>query len=149
MVTSAIAAMPKDGLPRVGVGVMVWRDGKILLGERRGAHGETTWGWCGGHLEAGESLEACAVRETFEETGLVIEAADLAPLCVHNVLAYGRHYVDIEFWTGTAIGEPVVREVSKTRSWRWCGLDDLPTPLFEPVRLAISSWRDGLWFHRL
>ena len=96
---------------------MVWRDGKILLGERQGAHGDATWGWCGGHLETGESLEECAVRELFEESGLVVNPSDLGALCVHNVIAYGRHYVDIEFWTGSAIGEPVVKQTSKTRQW--------------------------------
>jgi len=48
--------------PLVGVGTMIWRDGRILLGQRRAAHGAETWGWCGGHLEFGETLEACAAR---------------------------------------------------------------------------------------
>jgi predicted NUDIX family NTP pyrophosphohydrolase len=48
---------------RVGVGVMVVRNGEVLFGRRRGAHGAGTWSLPGGHLEAGESVEACALRE--------------------------------------------------------------------------------------
>ena len=29
--------------PKVGVGVIVRKDGKILLGKRRNAHGDGTW----------------------------------------------------------------------------------------------------------
>ena len=47
---------------RVGVGVVIMRNGKILLGERIGSHGANTWATPGGHLEVGESIEACAAR---------------------------------------------------------------------------------------
>ena len=56
--------------PRVGVGVFVLRDGLVLLGLRRGAHGAGTWALPGGHLEFGEAVEHCAAREVHEETGL-------------------------------------------------------------------------------
>ncbi len=125
---------------------MIWRDGKILMGRRRGAHGGHTWGWCGGHLETGETFEQSAVREIFEESGLVVDPADLRPLCLHNIIAYGRHYVDVEFWTDASVGDPIVKEASKTTEWRWCRLDALPAPLFEPVRLAIAAWTDGIWY---
>ena len=51
--------------PKVGVGVIVVKEGKVLLQRRRGAHGEGTWGFPGGHLEFKESWEECAKRETF------------------------------------------------------------------------------------
>ena len=59
--------------PKVGVGVIIVKEGKILLGKRKNAHGEGTWCPPGGHLELGESYEECAKRETFEETGLQIK----------------------------------------------------------------------------
>ena len=48
--------MTEPKIPRVGVGVIVQRDGRILLGKRLGAHGEGTWALPGGHLEFGESV---------------------------------------------------------------------------------------------
>ena len=58
--------------PLVGVAVIVIRDGRVLLGRRKGAHGDGTWALPGGHLEYFEAIEDCARREVFEETGLSI-----------------------------------------------------------------------------
>ncbi len=32
-----------------GVGVMILKDGTVLLGRRKGSHGEGEWAWPGGH----------------------------------------------------------------------------------------------------
>jgi 8-oxo-dGTP diphosphatase len=61
-----------------GVGVMIFSDGKILLGKRHSdpqkadseLHGEGTWTMPGGKLDFGESFEQGACREVFEETGI-------------------------------------------------------------------------------
>ena len=59
--------------PKVGIGVLVIKDGKILVGKRKGAHGEGQYAWPGGHMEYMESFEQCAKREVMEETGIEIE----------------------------------------------------------------------------
>ena len=40
--------------PRVGIGVIIRKDNKILLGKRKNAHGEGSWCFPGGHLEFNE-----------------------------------------------------------------------------------------------
>ena len=64
-------------IPRIGVGVFIRRDNHILIGKRRGEHGGGYWQLAGGHLELGETPEACAEREVLEETGVVIENTKL------------------------------------------------------------------------
>lgn len=124
--------------PFVGVGVMMIRDGKVLLGRRKGAHGEGTFGWAGGHLELGETLEECAVREVFEETGIKVK--ELKFLCLSNIIEYGKHYVDIEFLCTDISGDPELNEPEKIEVWGWYPLDKLPKPLFKAVELAINSY---------
>jgi 8-oxo-dGTP diphosphatase len=65
------------------------------MGRRRNAHGEGTFGWPGGGLAFGETLQNAVKREAMEEAGLVVRAARL--LCVSNVFEYNRHYLDLEF----------------------------------------------------
>ena len=49
--------------PLVGLGVLVFRGGKLLIGQRRGSLGAGEYALPGGHLEHGEEFEECAVRE--------------------------------------------------------------------------------------
>ena len=62
-----------ESRPLVGVGVIIIKEGKILLAERKGSHGQNTWASAGGHLVFGESLEECARREVLEEFGIHIQ----------------------------------------------------------------------------
>ena len=42
--------------PKVGVGLLIIKDGKVLLAKRKNAHGEGTWGSVGGHLNIWSQL---------------------------------------------------------------------------------------------
>ncbi len=64
-----------DGDTNRGVGVLIVQEGKLLCGTRVK---EGAIGGPGGHIEAGESPEAAAIRETQEEFG--ITPKDLIPI---------------------------------------------------------------------
>ena len=73
--------MPIKDDPRVGVAVVIERDGQVLLMKRKNVHGAGTWAVPGGHLEFGETPEECAVRETREEVGIAISGVQI---CCHH-----------------------------------------------------------------
>ena len=124
--------------PVVGIGVMIFKDGKVLLAERKGSHGEGEFATPGGHLEFGESFEACAIRETQEETG--IEITNIRFQYLSNIKKYGnKHYVHIGLNAEWKAGEPVNMEPSKSGEWKWFSLDELPKAIFESCRLALEA----------
>ncbi len=127
--------------PRVGVGVVFIRDGFVFLARRRGSLGGGTWGSAGGHLEYGESLEDCARREALEEFGLRV--GDLRFLCVSNIIAYGRHYVDVEFLGDIGNQEPRLLEPQAFDGSGWFPPESLPEPLFQAMEYAIDSVLTG------
>ncbi|CAH7292427.1 NUDIX hydrolase [Vibrio alginolyticus] len=118
---------------RVGVAAVIFREGRILLGERIGSHGANTWATPGGHLELGESIEECAQRETLEETGL--EVGDFKRLGFTNDIfeKEGKHYVTLYVVATSTSGEPQVMEPHQCKQWQWFDLDELPEPLFLPL----------------
>lgn len=130
--------------PKVGVGVMIIRDNKVLLGKRKSSLGHFTFGWTGGHVEFGETLEEAAKREVFEETGL--EVIDLKFMCINNIIEYDNHYIDIEFQATVKPGDPVVKEPHKVERWAWYEMNDLPQPLFKAVELAIKCYSNGTYY---
>ncbi len=63
--------------PVVGVSVLVWHEGRVLLVRRARAPYAGCWSPPGGRVEFGESLRAAAAREALEETGISVEVGGL------------------------------------------------------------------------
>ncbi|XOK59681.1 NUDIX hydrolase [Paenibacillus elgii] len=55
-------------------GVIIYKDGKVLLQKRRDNH---CWAMHGGGVEIGETVEETAKRELLEETGLIANDLEL------------------------------------------------------------------------
>lgn len=127
---------------KVGVGVMVWKDGKVLMGKRKGAHGEGEWAWPGGHFEYMEAFEECARREVMEETGMEIQNIRFLRLC--NLKQYApKHYVDIGLIADWASGEPRIMEPDKIEGWEWFDPINLPSPVFHTIPSYFEALRTG------
>ena len=124
--------------PKVGVGVIIVKEGKILLGERKNAHGEGTWCPPSGHLELGESYEECAKRETFEETGLQIKNLRFIT-ATNDIFSIERHYVTISLIADYHQGIVEVKEPEKCETWQWFSFNDLPEPLFLPTQNLLKQ----------
>ena len=118
---------------RVGMGVfIVKKDGSFLMLKRKDAHGEGTWAPPGGHIEFGESLEECAVREVKEETGLKISNIEQFAT-TNDIFKEGKHYITLHVkakWQGD---EPKILEPEKCTGMGWFTAATLPSPLFKTI----------------
>src|SRR6185436_12215871 len=82
-------------------------DGRIVLVRRK--YPPPGWAIPGGFVELGERTETAAVREAFEETGLVVELTELL-----HVFSYPardpRHHTLTLVYLGRAAGVPVAAD---------------------------------------
>lgn len=119
--------------PRVGVGMLIFKDNKVLLGKRMGAHGENTWSPPGGHLEMYEEPIECAIREVKEETDLDVTSGEEIGHTNDIFKDEGKHYLTVFTKAVEFSGEPKVMEPNKCLEWKWFSWDELPEPLFLPL----------------
>jgi len=121
--------------PRVGIGVIIRKDNKILLGKRKNSHGEGSWCFTGGHLEFNESWEKCSEREIAEEIGIKVENIHFSGAVTNDFFeTEKKHYITIFMVCDYMSGEVKVLEPEKSECWKWFTWDSLPEPLFLPVK---------------
>jgi 8-oxo-dGTP pyrophosphatase MutT (NUDIX family) len=120
-------------------------DGMILLLERAGT-GYADGQLCppSGHLEAGESVIECAVREANEEVGIDIGPADLAfTHVVHHRNPEGQGRIGFFFTTTQWTGEPVNREPHKCAGLHWADPAHPPVNTVPYTAAALSAITQG------
>lgn len=125
--------------PKVGVGIIVIKDDKILFHKRKGAHGAGTWSMPGGHLLYGESLEDCAKREVAEEADITVKNIRPGPYTNDVFEQEGKHYLTLFIIADYESGEPKVMEPDKCEYWQWFAWNNLPEPLFLPIQNIIKK----------
>ena len=136
----------------VGIGVMILKDGKVLLGKRHedpekassALRGAGTWTMPGGKLHFGETFEEGAKRETKEETGIKLNKVDV--ICMNNDVVEDAHFVTIGLFSDDFKGEPKVMEPDTITEWKWFSLDDLPKPLYFPSAKVLENYRQKKFY---
>jgi len=135
----------------VGFGVMVLKNGEVLLGRRNDdpekasslMHGEGTWTMPGGKMHFGETFEGACARETLEETGLMVEEKDLQLISIANGILPDVHFVTVGFLCDKFSGEPKTMEPEEITEWRWFTLDKLPEKVFPPSQEVLDHYASG------
>ncbi|MGW2861906.1 NUDIX hydrolase [Streptomyces sp. NPDC001205] len=119
--------------PGISAAIVV-KDDRVLMVRRRISEGELMWQFPAGAIEAGESAEEAAVRETEEETGLTVEAVKLLGERVHPKTGRSMSYTAATAISGTAH----VADEDELDAVAWVSLDEIPKyvpyGLFEPVQ---------------
>ncbi|WP_030757352.1 NUDIX hydrolase [Streptomyces sp. NRRL F-5135] len=127
--------MSENDQPKPGISAaIIVHDGRTLMIRRRVKEGELMWQFPAGAIEAGETAEQAAVRETQEETGLTVEAIKLLGERIHPKTGRLMSYTACEWLAGEAIvgDEEEISEVA------WVKHGEIPEyvpyGLFEPVQ---------------
>ena len=134
--------------PGVGVGVMILKNNKVLLGKRNDdskkadseLHGEGTWTMPGGKLDFQEGLKEAAIREISEETGIKINENDLELISVSNDRVKDAHFVTIGFLCKNIKGDPKIMEPDEITDWKWFSLNGLPKIIFSPSKKILNNY---------
>lgn len=133
---------------KVGVGAILIKDGKLLLGLRNPdskkadseLHGEGTWTMPGGGVEFGESLEDTIRREVYEECGIKVYKTKFVSLSVERV--HDAHFITLGFLCEQFSGEPEIREEDIVE-WKWFELNKLPKNLFIATKNILNNYFAG------
>ena len=91
--------------PQACVGVVCLRGDSVLLIRRGAPPLAGAWSLPGGRIEWGERVEAAALRELREETGVTAQLTGLLAV-VDGLFGEDRHYVLIDYAARWVAGEP-------------------------------------------
>ncbi|MEY2665697.1 MAG: hypothetical protein RLZZ480_802 [Candidatus Parcubacteria bacterium] len=115
-------------------------DEKVLLLER-----QNTWYENGKYLPPGgivdndEEPETAAVRELFEETGLVVNKKDLVLVNNYQNELNGRLFDNYHFITTTCTGVAINKEPERHSNMDWFPICDLPNNASEVVHAILEK----------
>ena len=113
--------------PFIGVGVVVWRDDKVLLIKRGKSPRKGQWSIPGGLQQSGETVAEAARREVREETSVEIEIVDqIAVIDSIQRDDGGRvlyHYTLVDFVAHWVSGEAKAQDDAADAAW--VALDEL------------------------
>ncbi len=140
---------PKIG---VGFGVMILKDGKVLLGRRHDdpekasslLDGAGKWTMPGGKLHFGETFEQGALRETKEETGIILKKMKL--IAINNDIIETAHFITAGMLCEDFEGKAQVLEPDEITEWKWFSLEDLPSPLYFPSEKVLKNYKSEKFY---
>jgi ADP-ribose pyrophosphatase YjhB (NUDIX family) len=123
--------------PRLVVSTLpITDDGRIVLLRRAIEPGRGAWAQPGGYLEADETAIQGAVRETIEETGLIVE-----PVRVVGIYSRIQAAVVVVAYEARIVGGQMTptKESLEVRTW---SPDEIPWPelAFNTTLWAIRDW---------
>ncbi|MEA3375703.1 MAG: NUDIX domain-containing protein [Chloroflexota bacterium] len=134
---------------KVAAGVIVERDGEVLLVRRRMNPRQGLWTFPGGFIDFGESPTEAAVRECREETGLVVEITGLLDVIAGLEHEGGADIVIV--YLARPVGgyrvEDHLRAADDADRVAFFSREELPPLAFRATREALKSWCNSRSHH--
>jgi ADP-ribose pyrophosphatase YjhB (NUDIX family) len=137
--------MPDELCP--GSNTVLINEANQVLLHRRSDNG--VWALPGGRMEIGESIEACAVREMFEETGIEVAIKRLVGVysdpknyCILRYPnGYAVHYLIVVYEVEQIGGE--LRISHESTDLRYFDVDALPEDMMPSSRMRVLDTLKG------
>jgi len=121
--------------PKVGVGVVATRAGRILLTRRNHEPRMGMWSFPAGFVDAYENVVAAAAREALEETGVHVRVGPLLGVFQEA----GSRVVFIAFAAEAGADVPVCGD--ECLDVRYFAPDELPPLAFDTDGAVLDAWR--------
>jgi len=123
--------------PKVGVGVVVVQDGRLLLVRRGVPPGKGLWALPAGYVDADEDPRKAAAREAYEETGLRVEVGAVVDVYASAVTGGHRGASFFLAFEATVVGGRLAA-ADDALDAGFFGPDALPELAFESTRDAVA-----------
>tara|TARA_Y100001934_G_scaffold9279_1_gene12364 strand:- start:379 stop:807 length:429 start_codon:yes stop_codon:yes gene_type:complete len=116
-------------------GVMIKCGQKVLLCKRRADIPNTAlpeyWSVPAGYVETSEDIKTAAIRETFEETEIELDATSVKFLSAYPAHGGRGIFYDYVCEIDSEL-EPIIDE--EHSDWGYFGADEIPTPITDEMR---------------
>ena len=126
--------------PKVAAGVLVVKEGKVLLIQRGTTPHQGKWILPAGFVDAGEDPKVTATRECLEETGLQIELLGLMDVFFTQEHPAGADIVII--FHGQAVGGEL-KAGDDAVAVGFFSPDQLPPLGFDVTKNILTSWKES------
>lgn len=125
---------------------LIQNDRILLLRRFNTGYQDGKYSLVAGHLDGGETVEECIIREAKEEANIDLSREDLQVKHIMHRNASDREYMDVYLTATGWNGELKNMEPHKCDDLSWFPLTALPENLIDEVRFALEKMQQGVFF---
>ncbi len=144
-----MATKPERFRPYVAVMLLLIKDNSVLLQRRfKTGYADGMYNPVSGHVDVGEQAIQSLIRESKEEAGIDIDAADLKLVHVQQLIPQpdNKEFIYLYFECKKWHGEPKIMEPEKHDDLSWFPLDALPENLLVYMKHAIDCYQKDILY---